>query len=152
MDAVITWLIRWVHVVGGVLWVGTYAYLGMVLLPRLARGESSATLQGIANATGRFLTVSGVITVVFGLLLVWRSRGFDAIRGEWGALLITSIVLALVLFPLNDVGLKLLRRADLMTPAEARRAGRVALAGAVLGILILGLMTRMLYASGGSPA
>lgn len=150
MDGLISWLVRFAHILGAVYWVGTFAFLGMIVLPRLARGEPGAALQGITAAASRTLNWAGILTILAGLVLIWRSRGYASLFGsEWGGLLLVSILVALGMLALGAGTLKrLLSRAEAMTAEEASRAGRLATMGTGAGVLVLALMTRMVYAAG----
>lgn len=140
-----SWLVRYGHVLGGATWVGGYALLALVVVPILAR-ERSATLGQLAITAVRVLTYAGTLTIALGLLLIGRTRGYaQLLGGEWGVLVLASLVVAVALMGIGDGALRpALRRLALGgDPAPARRW---ALIGLVLTILALGLMTRTYYA------
>ncbi len=143
---VVTWLIRYGHVLGGGVWVGGYALLALVIVPMLER-ERSETLERLAITAVRVLTYAGTLTIGFGLVLITRTRGFASLfSGEWGALVIASAVAAIVLLGIGDGALRpALRR--LATGEDGGGARRWAFVGFALTILTVGMMTRALYAA-----
>jgi hypothetical protein len=143
---IITWLIRYGHVLGGGLWVGGYALLAIVIIPLMAKQRNSS-LATAAIAAERLLTYAGTATIVFGLFLIARTRGFAAVisGGEWGGIIISCIVIAVVLLGLGDGALRPALK-HLAETGDSRRARRFAWAGFILAILAIGLMTRAIYA------
>ena len=143
LAATVTWLVRYAHVVGGALWLGGYAVLTFLLIPALAKGEQR--LESLAETTVRILTYSGTLTIIFGLFLVTRTRGFERVsQGEWGAIIVACFVLAIALLGLGDGALRpALRR--IKETNDVRPARRYALLGFALTLLAVGLMTHALY-------
>ena len=118
MDTVLTWLVRFGHVLGAACWVGGYAVLALVLIPRLVR-EPDGRLAWVAAACVRVLSYAGTATILFGLVLITRSRGMgNLLTGEWGAIVLTSAALAIALMGIGDGALRpaLARLADGGTP------------------------------------
>jgi hypothetical protein len=103
----ITWFIRYGHVLGAGAWVGGYAVLALVIIPALKKGTNSK-LMPIATTTLRLLTYSGVATMLFGLVLITRTRGFPSLisGGEWGGIVIVCILIAVALMGINDGALR----------------------------------------------
>ncbi len=116
------------------------------MIPALAK-RGDETLNQLAQFTVRVLTYTGTGTIFFGLLLVTRTRGYaNLFRGEWGAIIISCMVIAVVLLGIGDGALRpALRR--LPETGDAAPARRLALLGFVLTVLAVGLMTRALYGS-----
>jgi uncharacterized membrane protein len=147
MSSIITWLVRYGHVLGGGIWLGGYALLALAILPRL---EKDANKEWIAAAivAVRVLTYAGTVTMLFGLLLITRTRGYATILrgGEWSGIIITCFVIAVIL---QGVGDSMLRPAlkQFAATGNLRRARRAAWIGFALTILAIGLMTRALYAT-----
>ncbi|MBC8163983.1 MAG: hypothetical protein H7Z42_22465 [Roseiflexaceae bacterium] len=145
MSALIIWMLRWGHVVGGAIWVGGYALLAFVIVPLMAHARNDA-LQQIAIGAVRLLTYTGMATICFGILLITRTRGFaNLIGSEWGALVITSAVCAVALLGIGDGALRPALR-SIAAGGDARPARRYALIGFAITVLAVGLMTRTLYA------
>src|SRR6185295_968837 len=98
MDSVITWVVRSLHVLGAAVWIGGYAVLALVIVPALAQA-ADASIQRLALITIRVLSIAGALTIIAGLALVARSRGYAALLtgGEWGLNVISAAVLAIVL-------------------------------------------------------
>jgi hypothetical protein len=143
---IITWLVHYGHVVGAGLWLGGYALLALVIIPLMAR-ETNKILLPMAMTTVRVLTYAGVATILFGLILITRTRGFGAMVnfGEWGGIIVSCIVIAVALMGIGDGALRpALRR--LAETGDSRPARRFAWIGFILTILAIGLMTRALYA------
>ncbi|MFN8536204.1 MAG: hypothetical protein U0232_01840 [Thermomicrobiales bacterium] len=74
METSITWLVRYAHLLTGAVWCGGYACLALVIVPALQR-ERQPAIDRLALGVTRFLTYAGTLTLVFGLLLVTRTRG-----------------------------------------------------------------------------
>jgi len=147
MDSVMTtWLIRYGHVVGGGLWVGGYALLALVIIPLLTK-DAPALLVKLAINAVRLLTYTGVGTILFGLLLITRTRGFATILrgGEWGAIILLCAVIAVALLGIGD-GLLRPGIHHLAATGDSTRARRGAWLGLILTVLAIGFMTRALYA------
>ncbi len=99
-----SWILRYGHVLGGAAWVGGYALLALVIVPILAR-ERSATLGQLAITAVRVLTYAGTLTIALGLLLIERTRGYaQLLSGEWGALVLGSLVVAVALIGIGGGG------------------------------------------------
>lgn len=145
METVITWLVRYGHLVTGAIWCGGYACLALALIPALER-ERNPALNRLAIAITRLLTYTGTFTLVFGLLLVARTRGFgNLFGGEWGGIVCASFLTAIVLLGIGDGAMRpALRRAA--AGGEARSARRWAIIGFALTVLAIGMMTRAIYA------
>lgn len=144
---VVTWLVRYGHVLSGGIWVGGFVLLAMILLPALQR-QATALLIGITIAVVRLLSYAGSATILFGLLLITRTRGFTTVfsGGEWGGIIVSCFVIALALLGISDG----LLRPALQQAANAgslRRAQRWAWVMLLLSILAIGLMTRAIYAT-----
>lgn len=147
MEGTITWLVRSIHVLGAAVWLGGYAVMLLVIVPSLAR-ERNETIRNVAVATCRILSWSGALTVLAGLVLIWRTRGYGRLlAGEWGGIVIASFVLAFVLGALGDAVLKpRIRRLDPDVPASVAAVRRWVGVGLGIGTLTLLLMTRAIYA------
>jgi hypothetical protein len=78
--------------------------------------------------------------------LIWRTRGFGSLLGgEWGGIVITSIVLAVAMLGIGDSGLRpALRR--IPPSGNAASARRLAIILFVIAVIVVALMTRAPYA------
>ena len=146
LAATVTWLLRYGHVVGGALWVGGYIVLAFLLIPALAKDKGGQLgLESLTETTVRVLTYSGMATIFFGLLLVPRTRGYDSLlKGEWGGIVITCIVIAVALLGIGDGALRPALR-KIKETKDIRLARRFALLGFALTLIAVGLMTRAIY-------
>ena len=155
VDSLITWAVRAVHVFGAALWLGGFAVMLLAIVPYLARepdrqaqGERYEVVRAIAMATARVISIAGAVTVIAGLVMISRSRGYGFLFvGEWGGIVISSIVLAIAMGAIGDAGLRpAIRRLSPDAPGGVAAVRRWALAGLVLGVLAVLLMTRAIYA------
>lgn len=146
LPTILTWLIRYGHVLAAAIWVGGYAALTLILIPRLAKAPNE-TLLGITIATMRLLSYTGTATIVFGLVLVTRTRGYATILrgGEWGGIVIACLIIAVALLGMGDSALRP-ALIQLAAGTGGQRAQRLAWFGFILTILAIGLMTRAIYA------
>lgn len=104
------WLVRFLHVLAAALWLGGTALVAL-------RPEA---------APRRYFHWVGTATIGFGLLLVGQTRGYARLgHGEWGMIVATGLVLALLWMALGR---------------------RSAWLGLALGTLALAAMTRAPYA------
>lgn len=146
MDTTLTWLVRYGRVLFAAGWLGGYATLALAIVPLLER-ERGAGLARLAVGLARALTYVGALAMFFGVFLVPRTRGLEnLIGGEWGALVIVCIVIAVALVGIGDGPLRL-GLIRLIDTGEGSGARRWAFAGLGLTILAIGLMTRAVYAS-----
>lgn len=84
-NAVVLFLLRAIHVVGGVLWVGGVVIVAFFLLPA-TRDVGPAAQPMMQHIMGRrklpvYLMTVGILTTVAGLLLMWRSISLSG--GTW---------------------------------------------------------------------
>ena len=83
-------VLRWLHILPGVFWVGSLWFMVLLLDPTLRR--LGPQFQGpVMGALGRLtvpvFTAAGTLTIVVGLVLVTRTpgRGFDQLfTNSWG--------------------------------------------------------------------
>lgn len=147
VDSLITWAVRAIHVAGAAVWVGGFAVMLLAIVPYLAR-ERNEAVRAVALTTARVISIAAGVTVLAGLVLIWRSRGYGFLFvGEWGGIVTTSIVLAVIMGFIGDAGLRpAIRRLDPDVPGGAAAVRRWALAGLIVGALAVLLMTRAIYA------
>jgi putative copper export protein len=147
MDDLLNWLARTLHVLGAALWVGGYAALLTLVVPALARDRGEA-LGRLALAACRFLSAAGTLTILAGAVLIARTRGYGSLLGgEWGGIVIAAAVLSVLAMALGDSGLRpALRRVQAGDASALKAARRWALAGLLLAVAALSLMTRAPYA------
>ncbi len=143
MMLLISWLIRYGHVVGAGVWVGGYALLAFVIVPLISKGASEMLVQ-LAINTVRFLTYAGTLTIGFGIVLITRTNGFSNLfSSAWGALIITAFVIAIVLLGIGDGALRpAIKRLAKTGEAPARLWATV---GFILTVIAVGVMTGATY-------
>src|SRR5262245_29075005 len=107
VDSLITWLARTLHVVGAAIWVGGFAVLAIALVPALAR-EPQEAVRRVTLAAVRITSFAGALTVIAGLALIARSRGYSTLLtgGEWSFTVITAAILAVAMGAIGDAGLR----------------------------------------------
>lgn len=139
MTIIVSWLIRYGHILGATLWVGGYALLAFFIIPLLGK-EPNETLIRLALTTIRVLTYTGTLMMGFGLVLITRTNGFARLFGSaWGSLIIAGFVIAITLLGIGDGALRpAIRSISKMGDVPARRW---ALAGFILSVLAVGAMT-----------
>ena len=147
VEALLTWAVRAIHVFGAAVWLGGYAVMLLAIVPYLAH-ERTEAVRAIAMATARVISIAAAVTVVAGLVMIWRSRGYGLLlAGEWGGIVVSAIVLAIVLGAIGDAGLRpAIQRLEPESPAGIAAVRRWALAGLIVGVLAVLLMTRAIYA------
>lgn len=117
--------------------------LAFVLIPLISKAPG---VQRAAVATARVASYTGTATILFGLVLIARTRGYGSLFGsEWGGIILSCIVIAMALMGIGDGAL---RPAVSQIPenGDIGRARRLALTGFVLSVVAVGLMTRAIYA------
>ena len=139
MTTIVSWLIRYGHVLGAAIWVGGYALLAFFVVPLLAK-DPHETLTRLAITLVRVLTYTGTLTMGLGLVLITRTRGFGNLFGTaWGSLIIVGFVIAITLLGIGDGALRpAILRAGKMGGVPARRWSLV---GFILTVLAVGIMT-----------
>lgn len=126
-------LFRYVHAVGGIVWIGMAFYMSFILVPNMNRwtpDQKFGVLPGLLTASTNFGRWSSLFTWVTGLLLlglVFHAGGlmFDDPTRTWSAASGIMVLVAFLSFGLYDVAVKfgLLRTGTM--------AGIVGLAGTV---------------------
>src|SRR5687768_18558537 len=102
MDTTLTWLVRYGHVLFAAGWLGGYAALALAVVPLLERSRD-AGLGQLAVRIARALSIVGTVTMLFGAVLIDRTRGYDTLGGgEWGGIVISCVVIAIGLLAISD--------------------------------------------------
>jgi hypothetical protein len=144
-DVLLNWLVRWVHVAAAGGWIGGYAVIALVIVPWLAKRPDPAA-AAMAITCMRFLSWTGTFAMLFGLILIARTRGYASLLlGEWGAVVLLSTLITVAILAIGDSLLRpaLRRLGDGGEAGPAQRWSAVALA---LTIIAVALMTRAPYA------
>jgi uncharacterized membrane protein len=106
MASTMVWVLRFLHILSGVAWVGGAFIWSMVVAPRLlARGPPPIrrpVLEALIEAVPRYFYASGGATIFFGVLLLGTMFGWDAFAstlqsGGYGYALGAGIVLAILM-------------------------------------------------------
>ncbi len=102
-DAVLL-VVRALHILSAILWIGALGFSVMVLrqvMPRLGMPARKEVLRQLIPVVIRFVPVAAVLTIGFGAVLYLLLGDFDpnALWGtEWGRVLLGSLLLTLALF------------------------------------------------------
>lgn len=74
-------ILRFIHIVSAIFWVGTTLFMLFFLEPVMKRtGQAGSQVMHTLIATTRFpqvIALSGIVTVLVGLVLYWHIYGFD---------------------------------------------------------------------------
>ena len=94
------WLVRWVHAVGAVAWVGGSIFFAIVLRPVLAANpEVSRQLMGPVGSIYKELVDAAVLAlIVSGLVLMFDRLTGNQVTPTWFIVLGIKLVLALWMF------------------------------------------------------
>jgi len=109
MVDVIALVLRFLHIMFGIAWIGALAYGVGVLrraLPRVDAASRKEFMKQLIPVVTRFLPGSAVMTILFGFLLYLYLGSFDVAYltgSDWGRTLIASLVLALATFAIGMV-------------------------------------------------
>jgi uncharacterized membrane protein len=132
-----TFVMRWLHVMSGVMWIGLLWYFNFVQIPTVPKIEPAehraAITKYIAPNALFWFRYAALATVITGLLVAWMSRyivqaltvrpGYVAIGiGMWLALIMAANVW-FVIWPNQQKALGLVTA----TPEEKTAAGRIAM-------------------------
>jgi uncharacterized membrane protein len=134
---VVLLVVRFIHVVGGVFWVGGMIFVAFFLLPALREAGPDAGKVMAALARRRFMEIVpaiGTLTILSGLWLFWHdsASGADFMRSRMGMTLSTGAVLAIVALIIGGVMVRpaMIKAMALtqaaMTADSAQRGGMLA--------------------------
>lgn len=118
-------LIRWVHIMGAVLWVGGLAFVVLILRPALRRLPEAHVrrfvLGQVVTRMRRLINVVITLQVATGLYQAWLRLGsWEALfASAWGQVLLWKVLLAAIMIGLYLVVPNLLLHA----PAQTAAAG-----------------------------
>jgi uncharacterized membrane protein len=136
-------LVRWLHVLAAITWIGGMLFIALVLVPTTRRLEDQALRARLVHAAGlRFRTVGWVaigVLVVTGLLNLWMHPVLlSSARFHWK---VGLVVLALILSAFHDFVLGPRAGAPGADPSARVRASWIARINVlvVLAIVALGL-------------
>ena len=104
MADILTLVIRYLHILSGILWIGALGFSVMVLrrvVARLDMPARKALLRQLIPLVIRFIPVSAVMTIAWGVILYLVMGSFDPAvlwGSEWGRAILGALVLTLALF------------------------------------------------------
>jgi uncharacterized membrane protein len=150
-----TFVMRWLHVVSGTMWIGLLWYFNFVQIPSMASipDEQKPAISKVIAPTALFWFRYGALaTVITGLLLAWMQKylflaltlqiPFSAIGiGMWIALIMAFNVW-FIIWPNQKKALGLV----VVEPAEKAKAARVAMLTSRINTLLSITMLYMMVA------
>lgn len=104
MADVVVLVVRYLHILSAILWIGALGFSVMVLrrvVPQLGMPVRKEFLQKLIPVVIRFIPGVAIMTIVFGAVLYLLLGNFDpnVLWGtEWGRVLLVALVLTLALF------------------------------------------------------
>jgi uncharacterized membrane protein len=150
-----TFVMRWLHVVSGTMWIGLLWYFNFVQIPSMASipDEQKPAISKVIAPTALFWFRYGALaTVITGLLLAWMQKylflaltlqiPFSAIGiGMWIALIMAFNVW-LIIWPNQKKALGMV----VVEPAEKAKAARVAMLTSRINTMLSITMLYMMVA------
>lgn len=150
-------VIRLLHIVPGVVWAGSAVLMALVIGPRLRRAGTLSDLGvygDVAGSVARVMNITGALTIVFGLVLIFRMDRFsDLFATGWGWSITGGIVLAILAMGASGALSGSLRRLTNAASGSsemgmisgdndsvAGRVGMIAYVNAVLVVVAVGAM------------
>jgi uncharacterized membrane protein len=118
-------LVKWLHVVGAVIWLGGVFFVVFMLRPTLAKLPDPATrrlvLSGASDRMRRIINPVITLQVLTGTYMAWRLLGGwdELFTSTWGRVLLIKVILATLMIGLYVVVPRLL----LSGPAQAPGGG-----------------------------
>ena len=150
-------VIRLLHIVPGVVWAGSAVLMALVIGPRLRRAGTLSDLRvygEVAGSVARVMNITGALTIVFGVVLIFRMDSFsDLFATGWGWSITGGIVLAILAMGASGALSGSLRRLTNAASGSsemamisgdndsvAGRVGMIAYVNAVLVVVAVGAM------------
>lgn len=167
MSDTLTWVMRFIHVMSGVMWVGGSFLWSMVVAPSIMRNGPPQIRRPFLEATlakiTRYLILSGALTIVSGFWVMGLLVGFanitDVFAGKgmpagYGSALGIGVVTAIALLTIGagvirPTAHKLLHIMQNMQPnapppaelaALGKKMAMASMAGLIMGTIALGAM------------
>jgi hypothetical protein len=109
MDAEIVFL-RLLHIVPGVVWVGSAVFLAWVLQPAIAKTgppHSGAVMRNMVKPMVITMHSAALLTIVFGIVMAFRVRDplFDFLWStDWGTMIWLGFLFAVVGYTFGTIG------------------------------------------------
>jgi len=103
-------VLRWVHFLGGVAWIGTIFYLGSVQLPAMRRGKLGAMSPEYVTWLNNLMVATSMSSVIAGVSMALILSGLNTevfvstIRGFWGIAILLGGMFALASLVLTFAG------------------------------------------------
>ena len=154
-------VLRILHILSGVFWAGAAIYLALVLEPKLRQAGDQverAVLEQVSKLNSLWITLSALITIGAGLVLIDRTPGRDfgqLFSNGWGTAIGIGLIASLAAFFLsgwvgaNTAKLRRLLQSDGASAKDiAAVRSRIALGSkinAVLVIVAVGTMAAARY-------
>lgn len=140
MDSEIA-VLRLLHIVPGVIWVGSVVFLAVILQPALAKAgpeHSAVVMKHMARPLTKLLHTSALLTIVIGVVMAFRVRPdglFDVLWSTgWGWMIFAGLVLSVIGYASGTVSGLTSKKAGVLgasfagrppEPAEMAEMGRL---------------------------
>jgi hypothetical protein len=104
MADIVALVVRYLHIVSAILWIGALGFSVMVLrrvMPQLGMPTRKEVLQKMIPVVIRFIPMAAASTILWGALLYLVLGGFDPAvlwGSEWGLAILLALILTLALF------------------------------------------------------
>jgi uncharacterized membrane protein len=104
MADLVVLIVRYLHILSAILWIGALGFSVMVLRSAMARVPVPArkeTMRQLVPIVIRFIPASAILTILFGALLYLVLGDFNPTilwGTNWGLVLLTSLLLTVILF------------------------------------------------------
>ena len=139
-------LLRIVHILAGVVWAGSAVFLAVILEPRLRTlgpEVQGRVMAALAPVLGPVIGTSAILTIAFGITLVFRLKRWDALFDtDWGTAILVGFVASILGFA-SGIGTmitsnQMMGTAKGMagrppTPEEGAKMGRLSARATLLG-------------------
>jgi putative copper export protein len=104
MVDVLTLVVRYLHILSAILWIGALGFSVMVLrrvVPQLGMPTRKELLRKMIPVVIRFIPIAAILTIAFGATLYLLIGDFDPSTlwgSNWGQVILLALVLTLALF------------------------------------------------------
>jgi uncharacterized membrane protein len=138
-------IIRWVHALAAVSWVGGGAFYLLVLRPNIrdAQGDMASAIARVGQQFRHLVNTAIAVLLVTGVILTLSRVTSNYVGAPYIAVLVVKIVLALYMFYLVRFLRPRTYPGDATTPARGIRRATSLLTGAT-AVLVIGVIVFLL--------
>ncbi len=148
-------ILRWVHFLGGVVWIGTIIYLGTVHFPAVRRNGTLAVSQESVQKMNNLLVVASILSAVTGVSIALMISGLNTdvfTATSWGISIFVGALFTLVALVTTFAKvLPALERLSSGTPGKIEDRRTIREAQIWINVtMALGVLVLLMMASAGS--